>query len=87
VILLSIATASLSARLSELRRSRRQLAQFGRVDTAHNQGKLGTLMLQRGSVRAAIPALERAVAGDPGRRTGQAGSCQLRGREARSHRL
>ncbi|HUR27551.1 MAG TPA: tetratricopeptide repeat protein, partial [Planctomycetota bacterium] len=66
VILMSALVARFSGQLLERRRMRRQLAEFGRVETAHNQGKLGTLMLQRGSVRSAIPALERAVAGEPG---------------------
>lgn len=66
VILMSAVTAHFSARLLERRRTRRQISELGRVDTAHNQGKLGTLLLQRGSVRSAIQALERAVAGEPG---------------------
>jgi tetratricopeptide (TPR) repeat protein len=65
VILLSAATTQISKFLFERTRMRRRVSELGRVDTAHNQGKLGTVMLLGGSARSAIPLLERAVAGEP----------------------
>jgi Flp pilus assembly protein TadD len=37
----------------------------GSVETPHNQGKLGSLVLAQGRARASIPHLERAAAGEP----------------------
>lgn len=49
----------------ERARQRRLEQQFRGVETPHNQGKLGALLLARGRAKAALPHLERAVAGDP----------------------
>ncbi len=65
VFVLSAVTTRISARLFERGRLRRRISELGRVDTAHNQGKLGTVLLMHRSLRAAIPVLERAVAGEP----------------------
>src|SRR6185295_19804052 len=42
VLLLSALTTRISARLFEHSRMRRRVSELGRVDNAHNQGKLGT---------------------------------------------
>lgn len=47
------------------RRFRRAALQFGSVETPHNQGKLGSLMLAAGRARSAAEYLARAVAGEP----------------------
>ncbi len=65
VLLLSAVTNWLTTRWLEYLRLRRGRAEFSQVDNAHNQGKLGTLLLQNGRSRAALGPLERAVAGDP----------------------
>lgn len=65
VMLLSAGTAWLSAKWRDHLRLRSARFAFSQVDTAHNQGKLGTLLLQTGRTRSAIQALERAVAGEP----------------------
>ncbi|MFO1009327.1 MAG: tetratricopeptide repeat protein [Planctomycetota bacterium] len=44
---------------------RRKVADLERVDTPHNQGKLGSLLLAGGRAKAAVTPLERAVAGEP----------------------
>ncbi|HTF90364.1 MAG TPA: tetratricopeptide repeat protein [Planctomycetota bacterium] len=65
VMLLSALASRLSSRLMDSSRIRRKLSELGRVDNPHNQGKLGTMLLLHHRVRAATPALERAVAGEP----------------------
>jgi tetratricopeptide (TPR) repeat protein len=65
VILVSAAASWLSARWIDRTRLGRRRRELGLVETAHNQGKLGTLLLQHGRPRAAIAVLERAVAGEP----------------------
>ncbi len=65
VILVSWATSWGTARWLERTRLARRRRELGHVATAHNQGKLGTLLLQHGRARAAIEALELAVAGEP----------------------
>lgn len=44
---------------------RRRVADLGQVDTPHNQGKLGALLLASGDARGARAPLERAVLGEP----------------------
>ncbi len=53
-------------RAVERRQTRRVMREFGAVDTPHNQGKLGALLLERGRFRQALPLLEKAAAGEPG---------------------
>ncbi len=65
VLLLSGITNWLSTKWLEYSRLRRGRAEFSQVDNAHNQGKLGSLLLLNGRVRAALGPLERAVAGEP----------------------
>jgi tetratricopeptide (TPR) repeat protein len=55
-------TADLAVARRQVRGWRRQL---GAVETAHNQGKLGALLVARRRWREALPCLERAVAGEP----------------------
>ncbi len=64
VLLLSAATTWLSKKWVEHLRVRRSRLEFARVDNPHNQGKLGTVLLQQGRPREAVRALELAVAGD-----------------------
>jgi tetratricopeptide (TPR) repeat protein len=47
------------------RRMRAQIRSLGAVDTPHNQGKLGSLLLAGGRARAAVEPLRRAAQGDP----------------------
>ncbi|MBL8862254.1 MAG: tetratricopeptide repeat protein [Planctomycetes bacterium] len=56
-----------TSRAVETRRLRRLEREFGAVDTPHNQGKLGALLLASGRARRAIPHLERAAQGEPER--------------------
>jgi tetratricopeptide (TPR) repeat protein len=44
-----------------------EIRALGNVDSAHNQGKLGSLLLAHGRVKQAVAHLERAAAGEPGR--------------------
>jgi tetratricopeptide (TPR) repeat protein len=46
-------------------RQKRLERSLGAVDTPHNQGKLGSLILAQGRAVRAIPYLERASAGEP----------------------
>lgn len=43
----------------------RRVRDLGQVDTPHNQGKLGALLLASGNAREALVALDRAVTGEP----------------------
>jgi len=52
-------------RLNARRRLASQIRALRDVESAHNQGKLGSLLLAHGSVGKALPHLERAVAGEP----------------------
>lgn len=49
------------------RRTRSYEREFAAVDTPHNQGKLGVLLLAAGNAKRALPHLERAAAGEPER--------------------
>jgi len=49
------------------RRTRNLLRDFGAVDTPHNQGKLGVLLLANGRASRALPHLERAAEGEADR--------------------
>jgi hypothetical protein len=64
-ILVSSFFAWFGSRAVDRRRFRRAASQLGAVETPHNQGKLGSLLLAQGRARAAAECLARAVAGEP----------------------
>lgn len=64
-ILVSLALSRVATRTVDRRRSARKRAELGLVETPHNQGKLGTLLLAEGRARAAIGPLRIAVTGEP----------------------
>ncbi len=64
-ILVSSFFAWLGSRTVDRRRFRRAASQLGAVETPHNQGKLGSLLLVQGRARPAAECLARAVAGEP----------------------
>lgn len=64
-ILVSSFFAWLGSRTVDRRRLRNAASQLGAVETPHNQGKLGSLLLAQGRARAAAECLARAVAGEP----------------------
>jgi Flp pilus assembly protein TadD len=64
--LVSLAISWSTVRAMDSRRARVLESHLrGTVETPHNQGKLGTLLLAQGRARKSIPHLERAVAGEP----------------------
>jgi len=65
VILFSAFAARMSQVLIVRRRLQAQMRALEGVDSPHNRGKLGSLLLAHGRARAALPQLERAVAGEP----------------------
>jgi len=64
-ILVSSFFAWAGSRAVDRRRFRRAATQFGAVETPHNQGKLGSLLLAQGRAGPAADCLARAVAGEP----------------------
>jgi hypothetical protein len=64
-ILVSSFFAWVGSRAVDRRRFRRAATQFGAVETPHNQGKLGSLMLAAGRAQLAAEHLAHAVAGEP----------------------
>ncbi len=62
---LSLGLTRLSVLLTRRRRSAGELRQLSEVDSPHNRGKLGSLLLASSRPRAALPHLEAAVAGEP----------------------
>ena len=64
-ILLSAGLSRFAAHSLDRRKQRSLARQLGAVDTPHNQGKLGSLMVQQRRYKAAIPRLERAADGEP----------------------
>ena len=64
-ILVSALFARVGSSMVDSRRFRRAAIQFGAVETPHNQGKLGALMLAAGRAKQAAEHLARAVAGEP----------------------
>jgi tetratricopeptide (TPR) repeat protein len=64
-IVLSLALTRLSVTLTRRRRIASELRLLGEVDSPHNQGKLGSLLLANSRPRAALPHLEAAAAGEP----------------------
>ena len=63
--LLAVLMAVGGERLLRRRKLRGQIRALGHVDTAYNQGKLGSLLLASGRVRRALEPLERAMEGEP----------------------
>lgn len=67
--IVTIALSLALARLASIATRRRKLAaearRLGEVESAHNQGKLGSLHLAYGRAARAVTPLERAVAGEP----------------------
>ncbi|HEV8114441.1 MAG TPA: tetratricopeptide repeat protein [Planctomycetota bacterium] len=64
-ILVSAAASHFASSALARRQAQRRIRDLGHVDTPHNQGKLGSLLAGSGRFRAAVPHLERAVAGEP----------------------
>jgi len=72
IIGILVASALLSAlfswwgnRLYRRRKSQNELRSLAAVDSAHNHGKMGVLLLASGRTRAALEHLELAAAGEP----------------------
>lgn len=86
-IALSYGLTRAGVRLGARRRLGTQMRALRDVESAHNQGKLGALLLAHGSSARALPHLERAAAGEPdvpewSYRLGQALLARRRAREA-----
>ena len=64
-ILVSFVLSRFATRALDRGRLQRQKRALGAVETPHNQGKLGALLLSSGDARRAIEPLRRAVAGEP----------------------
>jgi hypothetical protein len=64
-ILCSAVISKLASDAVDRRRLRSRERALSAVDTPHNQGKLGLLLLTSGRARAAIEPLRRASSGDP----------------------
>jgi len=64
-ILLSAGLSKLAAMALDRRKVRQLVRQLGVVDTPHNQGKLGSLLVSQGRFREASGPLERATEGEP----------------------
>ena len=64
-IALAWALTHLTVRWNSRRRLASQMRALRDVESAHNQGKLGVLLLAHGRAARALPHLERAVAGEP----------------------
>lgn len=65
VLLTSAIVGRVGERLVVARRDAAQVRALEAVDSPHNHGKLGSLLLGRGRARAALPHLERAREGEP----------------------
>jgi tetratricopeptide (TPR) repeat protein len=89
-IALAWALTLAGARWNARRRLAAQLRALGDVESAHNQGKLGALLLAHGRAARALPHLERAAAGEGdvaewSYRLGQAlGACGRHGEAVRA---
>jgi hypothetical protein len=64
-ILCSVVLSKLASDTIDRRRLKNRERDLSAVDTPHNQGKLGLLLLTSGRPRAAVEPLRRAAAGDP----------------------
>jgi len=62
---LSLALTRLSVALTRRHRLAGELRALGQVDSPHNRGKIGALLLVNGNARAALPHLEAAACGEP----------------------
>jgi len=63
--LLSWVFAKYGERMLTARKLKNEIQALGAVDSAHNQGKLGSLLLARGRAQAALGPLTKAAAGEP----------------------
>lgn len=63
--LLSMGASKLATASLDRGKQRALERRLGAVETPHNQGKLGSLLLQQGRPKAALPSLERAAEGEP----------------------
>lgn len=63
--LLSLGGSRLAAASLDRARQRKAERSYGTVDTPHNRGKLGSLILKQGRAARALPHLEHAAAGEP----------------------
>jgi len=66
-IVLSLVLTRLSFAFTRRRRFAEQMRLLGEVDSPHNRGKLGMALLVRGRAAQAVPHLEAAAGGEPGR--------------------
>ncbi len=64
-ILVSVLVARGAAAAVDRTRCKRLQRELGAVDTPHNRGKLGSLLLKQGRNRVAVGHLDAAVAGEP----------------------
>lgn len=64
-ILLSVLAERVSRVLLARRAFQSSVRDLGHVESAYNQGKLGSLLLSSGKAAAALPHLQRAVEGEP----------------------
>ncbi len=64
-ILLSVGMTRWGERTVRVQKSRSQLRQLLQVDTPHNHGKAGSMLLAGGQARAAVEHLESAAEGEP----------------------
>lgn len=64
-ILVSVLASKAGVALLARRKLESEMRALGNVDSPHNQGKLGSLLLAHGRAARALPHLERAVAGEP----------------------
>jgi tetratricopeptide (TPR) repeat protein len=64
---LSLGLGRLAAAARRRRRLESDIRALGNVESAHNQGKLGSLLLAQGRAAQAVEHLERAAAGEPER--------------------
>lgn len=64
-VALSAGASRLAAGALDRRQTQRLVRQLGAVETPHNLGKLGSLLLNQGRTRRAIGPLEQAAAGEP----------------------
>ncbi len=65
VILVSVGVARVGSIALDARRMRGHVRALGAVDSPHNRGKLGSLLLGHGRARQALPHLEAAAQGEP----------------------
>lgn len=64
-ILFSVLAERVASLLAARQRFQRATADLGHVESAYNQGKLGSLLLSAGKSAAAVEPLRRACAGEP----------------------